>query len=216
MANLKTGRWNINALEKVDEQVYDRVWKLFSFIGEQESHFNNLQAKYRTLASAWLLAAFSAMGFVVSTKISIDVAPTELIVAAIAAAGAIGIWLLWIVDILVYHRLLDACFIEGLKLEKSCHWMPRFRHNMMNMLQGEGVLTNIVGFYLGPIMLFVIVAGSSVSLWANESHGWREAVVVVAVSGVVALAVAWSIVSKTKNTRKFIELLEAEDEKLQG
>jgi len=37
-------------------------------------------------------------------------------------------------DLLVYHRLLDACFIEGLFLEDRYPLLPPLRHNMMVFL----------------------------------------------------------------------------------
>src|SRR5262245_830160 len=108
--------WDLAALASHDSD--SLLWKIFDFIAEQERHFNNLQSKYRVLASAWLLASLSGIGFVIKELTR----PTDspyLLIAAIAAAGGTGIYLLWVVDILVYHRLLDACFVEGLKLERS-------------------------------------------------------------------------------------------------
>jgi len=47
------------------------------------------------------LATFSAIGFIILEMININVAK-ELLVAAIAFAGLIGILLLWVIDLLVW------------------------------------------------------------------------------------------------------------------
>lgn len=206
MSELETGKWNLETLKSVDDKTFDRIWLLFVFIGEEERHFNELQATYRTMASGWLLASFAAIGFVISEVIHIGV-PSELLVSGIAVAGGVGIWLLWVVDLLVYHRLLDACFIEGLKLEKTCPWMPPFRHNMMSMLQEQGVLSKVVGFYLGPIILMMLTAGGSLALWLYRGHNSLGALLVaVGTLVVAALATRWTV-QKTENTSQLIELL---------
>lgn len=193
----------LQAIKTLDNQ--DSLWTLFQFIGEEERHFNDLQAKYRTLASAWLLASLSAIGFVVSRTVSVGV-PTELLVAGIAAAGAVGIHLLWVVDILVYHRLLDSCFVEGLKLESRCREMPPFRHNMMRTQQQEGVLFRVVGFYMGPVVLLVLLTGVALVLWfRNESRS--VAIVATIVTVLLALLTSFLMYTKTQNTAMTEELL---------
>ena len=133
-------------IESVDKDTFDKIWKIVEEIGEEERHFNDIQARYRNMASVWLLATFGGIGFIISEKISINI-EQELLIAGIAAAGCIGMALLWVVDLLVYHRLLDSCFIEGLILEKKYPWLPRFRTNMMKTQEGEGVLFRVVGFF---------------------------------------------------------------------
>src|SRR5262245_38062724 len=97
-------------LDRVDDKLFDRTWKLITEIGVQERHFNGLQSTYRNMASGWLLATFGGMGFALTQKITVDY---ELLLAAMAVAGSAGIVLLWTLDLMVYQRLLDACFAEG-------------------------------------------------------------------------------------------------------
>lgn len=42
------------SIESVEKETFDRIWKIIEEIGEQERHFNNIQARYRNMASAWL------------------------------------------------------------------------------------------------------------------------------------------------------------------
>ena len=55
---------NMDIVE-VKKETFDRIWKIVEEIGEEERHFNDIQVRYRNMASAWLLATFGAIGFVV-------------------------------------------------------------------------------------------------------------------------------------------------------
>lgn len=185
-------------IEEVDKETFDRVWKIAEEIARQERHFNDLQARYRNMTSAWLLSTFAAIGFVVSKTISIGI-DQELLISGIAGAGCVGILLLWVVDLLVYHRLLDACFVEGIILEQKYPWLPPIHHNMMNTQKGEGVLFRIVAFYLGPIALLIFVSGISFSLWIAVHH--RVFGVVCSILTVALIIFVGQIIrSKTGNT----------------
>ena len=187
-------------IESVEKETFERVWKLVDEISTAERHFNTLQATYRGMASGWLLASFSAMGFVMSTSMILDPANRLLLVAGIALAGCIGIGLLWVIDLLVYHRLLDSYFIEGLILEDRYPWLPPFRHNMMRTQTGEGVLFRVVGFYMGPVFLLVVVAGGALSFRVWELGHLLSAGATAAISRVLAILVAITIRNKTENT----------------
>jgi hypothetical protein len=195
------------SIDSVDTTVFDRVWALTQEIGVQERHFNQLQSGYRNMASAWLLATFAGIGFVVSTPLHVTAAP-ELLVAGLASAGSIGISLLWIVDLLVYHRLLDSCFIEGLILEEQYAWLPPFRNNMMRTQQGHGVLFRIVGFYAAPIGFLILVAAGALSLLSYRlEHHLLSAALIVA-GGLLAYLAARLIRTKTENTAAIARRLE--------
>lgn len=89
--------------------------------GQFERHFNQLQATYRALASTWLLAAFTGVGFTILNAKSIQSIPVDwlLMAAGVALAGAIGIGLIWNLDLLVYHRLLDVIFHTARTIEED-------------------------------------------------------------------------------------------------
>lgn len=106
-------------------------WKYLEEIGKSERHFNNIQAKYRLLASTWLLASFTGIGFVLTNQCTLP--KWELILIAITAGGSIGVTLIWVLDILGYHRLLGANFIEGLRIEHDNPYLPQVRHVMLKL-----------------------------------------------------------------------------------
>ena len=206
MAEGDRRNWNLEALANHDGNA--SLWKLFDFIATEERHFNDIQAKYRLLASGWLLASFAGIGFVVTERLNVQASP-YLLAAGIAAAGALGIQLLWVVDLLVYQRLLDSCFVEGLKLERTLAEMPPFRHNMMKMQSGEGVLFRVVGFYLGPTVLLTLITGLALVLYVRTESPAYAPIVAVAT---VLLALVWSYLMyvKTANTAVFGTMLEAD------
>ena len=186
-------------LGSVPDQKFAQVWKVVEEIGVQERHFNQLQSTYRNMASAWLAATFAGFGwaFSQSGKVFID---RDLMIAGISAAGAVGIGLLWILDLLVYHRLLDACFVEGLSLEKTFAWLPPIRSNMMATQGGRGVLFRTVGFYLAPIILLIAIAGSSLSLWLYSHAGVLAASLGLLLTLAGAVLAARLIQTRTENT----------------
>ena len=188
-----------DALGSVDPVTYARVWNVIGEIGVQERHFNELQSGYRNMASGWLLAVFAGIGFSLSQKLQINI-PCELLIAAIAAAGCVGIGLLWILDLLVYHRLLDACFIEGLFLEERYPWLPPLRHNMMETQAGQGVLFRTIGFYLIPINFLILVASFAFAWWLKH-EGWQFIAAPTVVAGFTLAYFATKMIrNATENT----------------
>ncbi|MFT3736447.1 MAG: hypothetical protein QM776_15750 [Rhodocyclaceae bacterium] len=188
-----------DSIESVEKETFERVWKVAQELSTQERHFNSLQNSYRNMASGWLLATFGGISFGLSHSLEIPL-PRELLIAAIAIAGSCGIALLWVLDLLVYHRLLDACFIEGLALEKRYPWLPPFRNNMMKTQEGHGVLFRTVGFYLAPVVLLVLIATAALTGWCI-GHGWPFPAILIAAAGIIAAVMVVRLMrNKTENT----------------
>ena len=134
------------------------TWEMWKDLGDQCKHFNTLESGYRGLASTWLLAAFGGIGFILDGSLP----KQALLVSAVGAAAAIGIFLVWLLDIMVYHRLLAAVFSEQIRLEQEEAWLPQSAHKMMAAHEGRGVLRRVVWFY---VMAFTIPVGiASVAL----------------------------------------------------
>ena len=146
--------------------LYDRVWAILEALDEREAHFNEQQSRYRALASTWLLAAFAGIGFVFSEKVQAPV-PRELIAILIAMGGAIGVALLWVVDVLVYHDLLIAGYAVGQQLEQAFPWLPPVRSNFSLLTRGPAVRWYIAGFYLAAIAVLVLL-GAAISILSSR------------------------------------------------
>lgn len=147
----------------------EQIWKMYAEVGTIERHFNDLQSRYRVMASTWLLAAFAGIGFVFSRNLDTSI-PEELIATGIATASAIGISLIWILDLLVYHRLLAAAFAEGYELEQQHSWLPCIHTNMYNLHNGIGVLPKVVWFYLSGVAIQALIGAISLAIWLSARH----------------------------------------------
>ena len=177
-------------------------WEYLKEIGESERHFNNIQAKYRLLASTWLLASFAGIGFVLRF---IDPPDKDLFICLVSSGGSIGVLLIWLVDILGYHRLLAAYFLEGLRIELENQNLPQIRWLMME-LGTVGPKVRIFYFVctLAPVSTGLVVLLPSFILNHNDSQKLRLILALLALLS-LALVVGW----KTKNpkyAKKYKEL----------
>lgn len=139
-------------------------------LGAYERHFNQMQSTYRSFASAWLLAAFGAMGYVLAKPRSDFLIPPELLVGCIAIAAAVGIWLLWHMDARIYHRLLQACFDTAEQLEQDEPELPKFRKRMQAALGEENVANSIGLYYLVPGAAMALIAMVAFALYAWRAY----------------------------------------------
>lgn len=191
-------------LHSIKRDEFENVWNVFQEIGIEERHFNQLQSSYRTLASTWLLAGFTGIGFVIS-KETINV-PIDrlLIVAGIGLAISIGLIMLWNLDLMVYHQLLSACFEEGLMLEKKYPWLPSIRINMMARMKGRGVIPRVVWFYVAGNTVSLSISAVGLIFWVYN-FGLVQAIVATTiyciVIGLLALIIV-SAVDKESGLRK--------------
>ena len=169
---------------KIDDELYLRVWEVVKTLDEREKHFNDLQAEYRSLASTWLLAAFAGIGFVLSTTLTPSV-PVEALVTGIAIAGAIGIALLWVLDVLVYHDLLVVGYVAGQHLERVFPWLPPVRTQFRRQRRLKPVRKYVALFYTAGIVVLclaaatVIIASGKAKVWAFIALGVAIALSVV-------------------------------------
>lgn len=142
------------------DQAIDALDKLRS----SEEHFDGMKGQCRALASTWLLATFGALGFTLTSTLSTTI-PREVIALALGIAGSTGIFLLWILDLLVYHRLLDASFSEALKLEAKFPQLPQVRRCMVESQPLGQTPFYEAWFYIGCIAAPVIISGVLFVRW---------------------------------------------------
>jgi len=189
--------------ESAENTNTDRAWELYQEIGTSERHFNNLEHQYRLLASTWLLGTFAAVGYILT---NVGAKPDdwlgsyrELIVAAIAFAGATGITLVWILDLRVYQQLLQSYFLAGLDLEDQHEWLPPIRHNMRRTQKRGTVVVNVAWFYIGCTTILLLIGGASLSLWfgtiVRQSAGWTTLVIALGITCAWAYAIRHKSVS---------------------
>ena len=174
------------SLTDIGPDLFDRVWKIVSELTASERHFNQLQARYRTLASTWLLATFAGIGLLYSERLD-PVVPKERTAMGRAVAGMVGITLLWAIDIFVYHRLLRANYDIARKLEDTYGWLPQVRRQFSASKGRTEVRVILSLYYLVSVVLLLNVAG----FFAFRLSGMSAVVAgfaLASVSVVVALA----------------------------
>lgn len=149
-----------------DSDDYTRVWNIYCELGVIDRHFNNAQSNCRALASTWLLAGFAGIGVVISKEFSVQFSK-ELIIVAIGIASAIGLCLLWVLDLLVYQLLLDSAYHEAKKFETAHDWLPQVRNNMRKLLAGRSV-SMIALFYIVTAETMVLISGMALGVWLHK------------------------------------------------
>jgi hypothetical protein len=183
-------------LAEVPELLFRRVWEYTKAFDDREKHFNDLQSRYRALASTWLLAAFGGIGFVLSTDLKMAV-PKDAIVAGIAVVGALGIALLWVVDVLVYHELLIASHVAGQQLEKALSWLPPIRTHFSVKKKHWPVRKYIALFYVAGVNVLCLGTACLLLFWSEAHKGWVVLVLLVgaalaaAITALTGEAVKW-------------------------
>jgi hypothetical protein len=75
-----------------------------------------------------------------------------------------GILVLWLLDLKVYHELLHGAFKEGLLLEKKYpKILPQIRNNMWKSQTGGDVIKKVILYYFFSILLLLILA--NIAIW---------------------------------------------------
>lgn len=132
----------------------DHYWKL----AESERGFNDSQAGIRTLASAWLLVGIGAIGVLLRSEGGTEwLIPRSSLIVMVCALSGIGLATLWVMDQLVFHRLLDSVFLVGIKMEYEDNRLPPIRSMMMATAEGKGMPRWQRLFYLVPMLAFFVV-----------------------------------------------------------
>jgi hypothetical protein len=139
--------------------------KQIELITNSERHFNELETEYRKLASTWLLGALGAIGFILQAQnLPID---KWYLVMGICWAASVGIYVLYILDLEVYHALLDAFFTEGVKLEvKYFPWVLPIRMSMLKSQNLKGVIYKVLFYYFLSICLLMLI--SIFAIWFSQ------------------------------------------------
>lgn len=128
-----------------NKDVFESVWKIVQECGEEERHFNTLQSVYRGVASSWLLATFGAVGILLFDKDGKVAHPWMS--GGICILGALGICLLWMLDLHIYHRILEAAFDQAHALEEQFPWLMQMRRTARRYTKAR-VRERLAWYYL--------------------------------------------------------------------
>ncbi len=159
--------------------------EMYASLREYEHHFNKIELEIRKLASAWLLAVFGGIAFIVRGQgISDDlIIGKQLLIPLLCLLGSVGLFTLWIQDYVVYHGLLRAVFMMGLRLEHKHPCLPPLRSLMMAISGGTGMGPLMKLYYQIPMAVFAAIAAGSSIL----SHNYY----LLIISCVIAIFPVW-------------------------
>lgn len=146
---------------QVKECDYCEQYKL---IQENEHHFNDIELEIRKLASVWLLVSLGAIAFIIrgaylsqNGKSYLMLDPRSLIII-ICCMGNLGLFVLWQLDQMVYHRLLNAVFLLGLRMEYLFPSLPPIRTLMILYTKKKGASGYQKWYYLIPMTILALTS----------------------------------------------------------
>ena len=184
----------------------EKYWKL----SEMEERFNSSAGSIRTLASTWILVSLGSIGWLFNSfKIDSWPMPLGLLVVMVSLLATIGISTLWVMDQLVFHRLLNSIFLVGLKMEKDDPELPPIRSMMIKTQEGTGTSKWELLYYMAPIMIFtllsliIIIFGTDKLFLANSELFTLDARFVCWVLLLVQLATLLWVFINRKSTKSF-------------
>src|SRR4051794_3282259 len=153
-----------NALASSAPVIPDSIDKAYSSIATYEHHFNDMETEVRKFASAWLLASLGAIAYLVRQQLTGLLVDAKLLIVIVCLMANLGLLILWILDQMVYHRLLNAVFLLGLRMEYMYPELPPIRTLMMVFSKKRGMARYLRFFYLVPMDALAVLA-TVVAIW---------------------------------------------------
>lgn len=151
------------------------LWEYHQKLTERFNALNEIQSKYRLLASTWILFGMSAIGYTIEEAglfnrdelvLTGFFQPAILIpIGIICMIICFGILVIFIQDILFYQNLVAAIFIEQKALEKSNSWLPQISNNVRTIMKGLGRKMQITFYQFGISLNLIISLMSFCLAW---------------------------------------------------
>lgn len=151
----------------IDEQAL----LFYQTVQQYEHHFNGIEFEVRKLASTWLIISFAAIAFLIRGDLveSQSLIGAVPLIAMIALLAQVGLFMLWILDQMVYHNLLDAVFTTALHIERNNPDLPPVRSAMRRISGGTGMARYLKLFYVVPMIVFAAIAAAAT--WVAINRG---------------------------------------------
>jgi len=198
---------------KKDRNNSDGIYEKYKRMQVYEHHFNTLETEIRKLASVWLLAALGAIAYLIkglylgdndASKVIIN---AELLISIVGLMGTFGLLILWILDQMVYHRLLNSVFLMGLRMEFKHKELPPIRTLMVLFSQKHGMARYMKFYYLLP--MFVL---SFVSIFFSHSYAQAVEVFYPVSIGYGSLLIPVLVYIRSKTMEKYEEISQGFDD----
>ncbi len=148
------------ALEK-DLLVYGAYLQVASAL----QYSNNIQLRYKTITSMWLMATFIGAGYSLSSvEVNLPIHPL-LVVPILCFASTFIILLIWYLDLIVQEKAIASAFLTGVELEKEHDWLPQVYRVVMNFNLPLNYITMKSSFYLGMITIESLAITASLGFY---------------------------------------------------
>lgn len=149
---------------KDTEYGHEKVNISYTEIGEMERHILSIQARCRLIASLWLWGSFAGMAYILSENLNLHIS-NELIFLGINTTTLLGICILWLLDLLVYHRQLVWIMSEGTYLEGKYSWLPKLRKFRYALLCHSDSSPRLIWYYFLQTVVLLIIGSASLATW---------------------------------------------------
>ncbi|MEW6289861.1 MAG: hypothetical protein AB1545_08410 [Thermodesulfobacteriota bacterium] len=144
--------------DKKNSDEKEEILKQYERLLLHENQFNIHIAEIRKIASAWLLADMGAMAYILKGAQNGALSPLDqTLILVVGLLGAVGLAVLWIMDRLVYAKLLDATIFLALKMEQAhASELPQIRSTILAYSSYLGGY--ISAYYYVPVTALVFTA----------------------------------------------------------
>lgn len=178
-----------------------------------EKHFNELQLKVRGIASTWILAGFGAIAYFIKTNQPVlEYFSTLTMINLVCLMIVIGLFVLWILDQLVYQRLMNANFVAGLYSEYRNQDEPPIRHLMIIASEFKGMSRWYNLFYFLPMTVLTIFSTTACLLETFSPTGdlkEKVASIIIGVFLLLIIALIWRYIFNNKRDTPFYNLMKS-------
>lgn len=188
-------------MARQDSATEDADFEVYKTLRDFEQHFNQTQVEVKKLASAWMLATFAAVAFIVRGELAgRSLLDNGSLLVVIGLAGNIGLLSLWILDQQVNQPLIGAAFRVGMLLERSNPRLPPIRSKMWLNSRSHGVGRFHSFFYVCPMAFNLGAAIYGVLQSPPHRAWWLWFGVVAAAAALLGPAAKWLVGTFTSSS----------------
>lgn len=181
----------------------NQIIEIYKELGVYERHFNQIQNVFKGLASTWFLAGFTGIGYVFSTKFNSLPFNPNFASSLICLVISTGILLFWMMDVLVYHKLLRATLDTGEFFEsknKIKHFIV-LRENFKHYTKTLNVRTAMSLFYIVPSLILVVSSlYFLLKVWSSNTW-YNNTIILVWLCSIILSSILIIIFQKRKSTK---------------
>ncbi|MEN8134957.1 MAG: hypothetical protein ABFS18_05405 [Thermodesulfobacteriota bacterium] len=193
------------------------IFEKYKRLQIHEKQYNTQLIELRKLGSAWLLAAFAGIGFMLK-GVNAQVIDPLMGIVMVSFLGAIGLFVLWLLDRHVYFKLLNSTIYQAIKMEfENKDHLPQIRTTNLATCGNLSIL--VEAFYSIPICILLAITATFLTFFAGtipDNFAWYlipattvVMIIVFIVSVFMFQPIEFSVfAAKTGEDQKFINFLQ--------